>query len=130
LSAWADVYRRINPMRRAYANHSDPPWYDLRQKGFSCSAGATICVNGDGIVERVAEAWPGVQKLMDGKPINDRGAYPAGEFNLTAHAVSDSGPISEINFGKSINGGNDGESTVVDTDGKSSIYATNMISAE
>ena len=78
----------------------------------------------------MAEAWPGVQLLMDGKPINDRSAYPSGEFNLTAHAVSDSGTISEINFGKSINGGNDGESTVVDTDGKSSIYATNMISAE
>jgi hypothetical protein len=262
LRAWADTYHDLNPTRSAYVNHCDPPWFDLHQKVFSCSVGATICVNGHRIVERVNEAkklggdgmdlvalsgslggwiapkcenvnyygfgpcseevqewlkdrniyqdvyeeliaayafgadgyrvflynfasgyavamvetngigkadgrwdafgdaaddvrrsqaWPGVKLLMDGKPFEDRGAYPAGEFRLTAQAVSDSGMIAQVMFGKSTNGGSDWKSieddtapyeatfpagageTIIfraqakDTDGKKSIYAANMI---
>ena len=265
LRAWADTYHDLNPTRSAYVNHCDPPWFDLHQKVFSCSVGATICVNGHRIVERVNEAkklggdgmdlvalsgslggwiapkcenvnyygfgpcndsvqewlkdrttyldvyeemiaayafgadgftvflynyaagyavalvdtngvsqadgrwdgfgdaandirraqgWPGVELSNDGEPFADRGTYPAGEFRLTARAVSDSGTIDKVIFGKSVNGGSDWDSTeddkapyeakfptsagemvifraqAIDTDGKKSIYAANMVSVE
>ncbi len=100
---------------------------------------------------RRAQGWPGVELLHEGKPVEDRGEYAAGEIQLTARAVSDSGAIAKVIFGKSINGGSDWESAeddmvpyevkfqtragemvifraqAVDTGGRKSIYAANMI---
>jgi len=103
---------------------------------------------------RRAQGWPGVELLNDGEPFTDRGTYPAGEFNLTAQGVSDSGTIAKVIFGISTNGGSDWDSAeddtpayearfptsagdmvifraqAVDTEGKKSIYAANMVYVE
>jgi len=100
---------------------------------------------------RRAHGWPSVQLLNNGVPFNDRGNYPAGQFTLTEQATSDSGAIEKVIFGKSTNGGSDwqsvedttapysadfstsaGETVIfraqaVDTNGKKSIYAANMV---
>ena len=100
---------------------------------------------------RRSHGWPGVTLSSNSSPIRDRGTYPAGHFTLTAQAVSDSGTIEKVVFGKSSDGGStwqtdedatapysatfstDPETTVifraraVAADGKKSIYAANMI---
>ena len=100
---------------------------------------------------RRSQGWPGVELFNNGVPFNDRGSYPAGQFTLAAEAVSDSGSIENVVFGKSINGGSTWESAedasapysasfstsagetvifrvrAVDAAGKKSIYAANMI---
>jgi hypothetical protein len=100
---------------------------------------------------RRSHGWPGVTLSNNGSPFNDRGTYPPGDFTLTAQALSDSGTIKKVLFGKSIDGGStwetsedatapysatfstDPETTVifraraVATDGKTSLYAANMI---
>ena len=100
---------------------------------------------------RRSHGWPGVKLFNNGTPFEDRGNYPAGQFTLTAEATSDSGTIEKVIFGKSTNGGSSwdgiedttvpysgsfsataGETVIfraraVDTVGKKSIYAANMI---
>ncbi len=100
---------------------------------------------------RRSHGWPGVTLRNNGSRFTDRGTYSAGEFKLTADAVSDSETIAKVVFGKSTNGGsnwetkedetapysttfstNPGETVIfraraVDADAKRSIYAANMI---
>ena len=100
---------------------------------------------------RRSHGWPDVTLRNNGSRFTDRGTYSSGEFKLTANAVSESGTISKVVFGKSTNGGsnwetiedetapyvarfstNPGETVIfraqsVDSDGKQSIYAANMI---
>lgn len=100
---------------------------------------------------RRSQGWPGVDLFNNGVAFNDRGTYPAGDFTLTAAAESSSGTIEKVVFGKSIDGGGIWETIedttapysatfstsagntvifrarAVDTDGKKSIYAANMI---
>ena len=56
LRAWADTYHRINPDRKVYVNHCDPPWYDLNEKTATCSAAPTIAVNSARISKRIQAA--------------------------------------------------------------------------
>ena len=56
LRHWADLYHQHNPGREVYVNHCDPPWIDFHEKRASCSANATIIVNGDRITDRIAAA--------------------------------------------------------------------------
>ncbi|MAR13277.1 MAG: hypothetical protein CL681_25325 [Blastopirellula sp.] len=100
---------------------------------------------------RRSHGWPGVTLRNNGSPFADRGTYSAGDFKLTADAVSDSKTITKVVFGKSVNGGSNWETTedktapysatfstkpdetvifraqAVDADGKQSIFAANMI---
>ena len=100
---------------------------------------------------RRAQGCPSVTLANNGVPFNDRGNYSAGQFTLTADAESVSGTIQKVIFGKTTNGGSDWEtiedttapysaafstsagqtvifrSQAVDTTGKKSIYAANMI---
>ena len=87
----------------------------------------------------------------NGAAFNDRGNYSAGQFALTAEAVSESSTIEKVVFGQSTNGGATWESIedttvpyaaafsasagttvifrarAVAEDGKKSVYAANMI---
>jgi hypothetical protein len=54
LRHWADLYHQYNPNREAWVNHCDPPWIDFNEKRASCSANATIIVNGSRITDRIA----------------------------------------------------------------------------
>jgi hypothetical protein len=100
---------------------------------------------------RRAHGWPGVELFHAGQPFDDRGRYPAGDLALTAEAVSDSGTIAKVIFGKSTNGGSNWEATeddtapysatfpaeagqtvifrarAVDSEGRKSIFSANMI---
>ena len=103
---------------------------------------------------RRSHGWPSVTLANNGSPFADRGTYSAGEFTLTAQAVSDSGKISKVVFGKSTDGGGVWQTRVDATapysakfsaepgktvifraraiaeDGKQSIYAANMIQTQ
>ncbi|MFH1614603.1 MAG: hypothetical protein ABIG61_05935 [Planctomycetota bacterium] len=100
---------------------------------------------------RSSQDWPSVVLFNNGIPFNDRGNYPAGDFTLTATADSPSGTIAKVIFGKTTDGGaiwqsiedttvpysatfsaSTGQTVIfraqaVDTNGKKSIYAANMI---
>ena len=100
---------------------------------------------------RRSHGWPAVTLTNNGSPFTDRGTYSAGEFTLTAQAVSDSGTIARVVFGKSADGGGIWQTRVdttvpysakfsaepgktvifraraISKDGKQSIYAANMI---
>ena len=56
LRHWADLYHQVNPSREVWVNHCDPPWIDFNEKRASCSANATIVVNGSRITDRMAAA--------------------------------------------------------------------------
>ena len=103
---------------------------------------------------RRSQGWPEVELFNSGNPFTDRGSYPAGNFTVTATAISDSGTIAKVVFGKSTNGGADWETiedttspysatfsadagaTVIfrarafDTIGKKSIFAADMITVQ
>jgi hypothetical protein len=103
---------------------------------------------------RRTHGWPGVTMSNNGSRFSDRGTYSASEFTLTAQAVSDSGKIARVVFGKSTDGGSTWEANedstapysakfstkpgqtvifrarAVATDGKTSIYSANMIHIE
>ena len=100
---------------------------------------------------RRSHGWPGVSLSNNGSPFADRGTYSASDFTLKADAVSDSGTIAKVVFGKSTDGGGIWETHTDDTmpftarfttepgqtvifraravaaDGRKSIYAANMI---
>ena len=100
---------------------------------------------------RRSHGWPVVELFHEGTPFEDRGKYPEGLFHLTAEAISDSGTVAKVLFGKSINGGSDFESIeddtapyeasfpaepgqtvifrarAIDSEGRKSIYAASMI---
>jgi len=56
LRSWADTYHRLNPQRKVYVNHCDPPWYDLNEKVATCSAAPTVRANGVRITDRIDAA--------------------------------------------------------------------------
>ena len=100
---------------------------------------------------RGSHGWPSVELFNNTELFNDRGNYPAGTFTLTAQGISPSETIEKVIFGKTTNGGSDWETIedttppysasfsatagttvifrarAVDTNGKKSIYAANMI---
>jgi len=100
---------------------------------------------------RLSHGWPNVELLNNGVPFIDRDNYPAGQFTLTAQATSDSSTVEKVIFGKTTDGGviwtniednaapysvifptSSGETVnfrvqAIDINGKTSIYAANMI---